>query len=135
MKPLAHLREKSVAGLRAMVSYGCPLLIADAAARFAPTRRRQITDGRYQWSARVSGACGGVEDGRSSTVGKPRRRTTTDHNGECLNCDEPGFAHRGVVSDEQRIALGFRPRTLRGWLFWLRYWSPPALALLKRRRR
>jgi len=29
------------------------------------------------------------------------------------------------MTDEQRIALGFRPRTLAGWLFWLRYWSPP----------
>lgn len=38
------------------------------------------------------------------------------------------------VTEQQRIALGFRPRTLRGWWFWLRYWSPPALALLKRKR-
>lgn len=26
-------------------------------------------------------------------------------------------------TEEQRIALGLRPRTLRGWWFWLRYWS------------
>jgi hypothetical protein len=31
------------------------------------------------------------------------------------------------ISEEQRIAVGFRPRTLRGWWFWLRCWSPPAL--------
>lgn len=30
------------------------------------------------------------------------------------------------ISEEQRIALGFRPRTLAGWWFWLRYWSPMA---------
>jgi len=28
------------------------------------------------------------------------------------------------MKEYQRIALGFRPRTLRGWWFWLRYWSP-----------
>ena len=38
------------------------------------------------------------------------------------------------MTEEQRIALGFRPRTLRGWLFWLRYWSPPALWWLRRTR-
>lgn len=32
-----------------------------------------------------------------------------------------------MVTDEQRIALGFRPRTLSGWWFWLRYWSPVSL--------
>jgi len=31
------------------------------------------------------------------------------------------------VPDEQRVALGFRPRTVRGWWYWLRYWSWPAL--------
>lgn len=29
--------------------------------------------------------------------------------------------------EKQQIALGFRPRTVRGWWFWLRYWSPPAI--------
>jgi hypothetical protein len=31
------------------------------------------------------------------------------------------------MTEEQRIALGGRPRTLAGWWFWLRYWSPLAL--------
>lgn len=31
-----------------------------------------------------------------------------------------------MVTEEQRIALGLRPRTIRGWWFWLRYWSPLA---------
>jgi hypothetical protein len=31
------------------------------------------------------------------------------------------------MTEEQRIALGFRPRTIAGWWFWLRYWSPPAM--------
>jgi hypothetical protein len=39
-----------------------------------------------------------------------------------------------MISDEQRIALGFWPRTLHGWLFWCRYWSPPALWWLKLKR-
>lgn len=30
------------------------------------------------------------------------------------------------LSEEQRIALGLRPRTLSGWWFWLCYWSPLA---------
>jgi hypothetical protein len=30
------------------------------------------------------------------------------------------------VTDEQRIALGYRPRTLRGWWCWCRSWSPLA---------
>lgn len=33
------------------------------------------------------------------------------------------------LSERQRIVLGFRPRTMRGWWFWLRYWSPLAFAL------
>jgi len=37
-----------------------------------------------------------------------------------------------LLTEEQRIVLGFRPRTLRGWWFWLRYWSPPALWWEKR---
>lgn len=32
------------------------------------------------------------------------------------------------ITERQLIALGFRPRTLRGWLFWLCYWSPIAEA-------
>jgi hypothetical protein len=36
------------------------------------------------------------------------------------------------MTEEQRIAFGLRPRTLRGCWFWLIYWSPPALWLLKR---
>jgi hypothetical protein len=28
------------------------------------------------------------------------------------------------MKEQQRIALGLRPRTLSGWWFWLRYWSP-----------
>ena len=39
------------------------------------------------------------------------------------------------MTEEQRIALGFRPRTPGGWWFWLRYWSPPALWWAKRRER
>ena len=35
------------------------------------------------------------------------------------------------MTEEQRIALGFRPRTVAGWVFWARYWSPPALAWVK----
>jgi hypothetical protein len=33
-----------------------------------------------------------------------------------------------VVIDEEhlRIATGRRPRTLRGWWFWFRFWSPIA---------
>lgn len=27
-------------------------------------------------------------------------------------------------NERQRIAMGLRPRTLAGWLFWARYWSP-----------
>jgi hypothetical protein len=30
------------------------------------------------------------------------------------------------VSEEQLIALGYRPRTLHGWVFWLRFYSPLA---------
>lgn len=26
--------------------------------------------------------------------------------------------------EQQRIALGLRPKTRRGWMFWLRHWSP-----------
>ena len=33
---------------------------------------------------------------------------------------------RGVITEEQRIALGLPPSTWAGWWFWLRYWSPPA---------
>lgn len=29
-------------------------------------------------------------------------------------------------TERQRIALGFRPRTLAGWWFWLWHWSPLA---------
>jgi len=32
------------------------------------------------------------------------------------------------MTEEQRIALGLPPRTLRGWWFWLRCWSPIAEA-------
>lgn len=39
------------------------------------------------------------------------------------------------MTEQQRIALGFRPRTVEGWWFWLRYWSPLALVVLKWRRR
>lgn len=38
------------------------------------------------------------------------------------------------LTEEQRIALGLRPKTLAGWLFWLRHWSPPALWWLRRSR-
>ena len=32
-----------------------------------------------------------------------------------------------LTTDEQRrIVLGFRPRTLKGWVYWLRTWSPLA---------
>jgi hypothetical protein len=37
------------------------------------------------------------------------------------------------MTEQQRIALGFRPQTLTGWWFWLRYWS--SLALWWERRR
>jgi len=30
------------------------------------------------------------------------------------------------IAERQSIALGYRPRTVKGWLFWLRYWSPLA---------
>lgn len=30
------------------------------------------------------------------------------------------------LTDEQRIALGYWPRTLHGWWFWFLYWSPAA---------
>lgn len=30
------------------------------------------------------------------------------------------------ISDEQRVALGLPPSTLKGWWYWLRYWSPAA---------
>jgi hypothetical protein len=30
------------------------------------------------------------------------------------------------MTEYQRIALGLRPRTLRGWWFWLRHFSPIA---------
>lgn len=33
-----------------------------------------------------------------------------------------------TITESQRIALGFRRRTLGGWLFWLRYWFPLAFA-------
>jgi hypothetical protein len=29
------------------------------------------------------------------------------------------------MTEQQRIALGLRPRTLSGWWFWARFWSPP----------
>ena len=31
-----------------------------------------------------------------------------------------------MITDEQRITLGFWPRTLHGWWFWFWYWSPVA---------
>jgi hypothetical protein len=31
-----------------------------------------------------------------------------------------------MTDDEMDVSFGLRPRTLRGFLFWLRYWSPPA---------
>jgi hypothetical protein len=40
-----------------------------------------------------------------------------------------------MTRDEEQIALGMRPRTLAGWWFWLRYWSPLGLWLLARQRR
>jgi hypothetical protein len=33
-----------------------------------------------------------------------------------------------MTTEEQLIALGFRPRTLHGWWFWLREWSPLAFS-------
>lgn len=30
------------------------------------------------------------------------------------------------MTEQQRVALGLRPRTLAGWWFWLCYWSPLA---------
>jgi hypothetical protein len=30
------------------------------------------------------------------------------------------------MTEEQRIAVGLRPRTVAGWWFWLRHWSPLA---------
>ena len=36
-----------------------------------------------------------------------------------------------MPTEEQRIALGLCPKTLRGWLFWVRYWSPPAFWWLR----
>jgi hypothetical protein len=35
-----------------------------------------------------------------------------------------GWHFGGACDEGQRIALGLRPRTLKGWWFWLRYWSP-----------
>jgi hypothetical protein len=64
---------------------------------------------------------------------KPARqgtRITWDEKGHRLVDGKPGDEYAGL-SEEQRIALGFRPRTLRGWAFWLRYWSPPALWWLR----
>ncbi len=43
-------------------------------------------------------------------------------------------AQKKVLSEAQIIALGFRPRTVSGWWFWFKYWSPLALQLLKWRR-
>lgn len=37
-----------------------------------------------------------------------------------------------MLNERQRIALGFRPRTMSGWWFWLRYWSPLAFALRRK---
>lgn len=39
------------------------------------------------------------------------------------------------MTEQQRIALGLQPRTLAGWWFYLRYWSPVALWWLRWRRR
>jgi hypothetical protein len=39
------------------------------------------------------------------------------------------------LTEEQRVVLGYRPRTLRGWWFWLKYWSPPAIWLVRLRGR
>ncbi len=39
-----------------------------------------------------------------------------------------------IITEQQRIALGFRPSTLPGVWFWLWYWSPPALWWVKRYR-
>ena len=35
------------------------------------------------------------------------------------------------ITEEQMIVLGFRPRTVKGWWFWLRYWSLPAIWLTR----
>jgi len=45
-----------------------------------------------------------------------------------------GLARTENMTEYQAIALGFRPRTWRGWLFWLRYWSPLAFAWQRWRR-
>jgi len=35
------------------------------------------------------------------------------------------------MDDKSRVVLGFRPRTVSGWWFWWRYWSPPAIWWLR----
>jgi len=30
------------------------------------------------------------------------------------------------MGEQKQIALGLWPRTIRGWWFWLQYWSPIA---------
>ena len=30
------------------------------------------------------------------------------------------------LTEYERIAFGLRPRTVKGWIFWLRHWSPLA---------
>lgn len=36
-----------------------------------------------------------------------------------------------ALTDKHAVALGYWPRTLRGWIFWCRYWSPPAIWWLR----
>jgi hypothetical protein len=45
------------------------------------------------------------------------------------------FFPKRTITDAQRVALGERPQTWAGWVFWLRHWSPPAIWWVTWRRR
>jgi len=38
------------------------------------------------------------------------------------------------MTEQQWIALGFIPRTLYGWWFWMRYWSPIGIYVARKMR-
>lgn len=53
------------------------------------------------------------------------RGGATEHK---ITCDVPRMIAKVLrpLGEEQRVALGMAPRTLRGRVYWLRYWSPIA---------
>lgn len=92
-----------------------------------PLVRTSSTDSTDSTSSTSSLHRTSSTDSTSSTKGRPRRNSPKI----CVTLP----ALMTPVSEEQRIAFGCRPRTLAGWWFWLRYWSPLAFWWAKRAER